>query len=929
MSLIISNSPDINFLSVRVTWDISNSVPKITLDNESTGPNLAGVSYAFVAASPTGTNIHDGDINSPDVTGIWTEFILADPWPRPFNQIEWSGAPYTFFVIAKDSNGNIYTCPTQLAFICRPNGNTKLSKNTYGLGTVYLQVDCAAANVYFQDTTNHTYKGLDGVIGSSVLRVVYPIDETYTIPAPFEINYFSTALVPITYSSDNYQYLSSSVYDYDFGDGVHIRIKYQSFNPKNGSPAVTFPVLCNIDLCPLVCEIDKLTTSIETGNCADVESAINKLLLINSKMNLIGIGIKEPLCGVDVPGLIEQVKAIGGFDCNCCNAATGIIPTTSSIIDGYNFQIVTVCGDISGTVNKTGNNIQFLLQDKKYVFKICEASPPTTTAFTVESTTTGDDCTKTYCLNIDGVQMAEDVLNNIKNNADLVNLFNSIVIVNPGNFDLIVDGGCIFNSSSTCDYSFFLSNIPSITTFALLSSIKIGSVNVALSYAFNMTNLAGLQTYLNGLGYGTFSVVASGSNGVLITSVANGNDIQQLTYKISGTTYLADLSKECTGYVPLSANEVVQNIINYLCALDDTQVKTSDAYTICYIDPDTGESATTIVASGVALTTFITELLARGCDTVTYILNKPPVTCDNMKTLFPSSVDLMAANDYFFGVKAGKCARITPSEAFLAMLNIGSLDASVVEAFCAFVSLCGGGLPCSPYTLFNLTVSDFDPTCPTIIGFDYTFTGSTLNITDIIFGNTPSGTQTVTIEYKLSSDSSYTVYSVSQSVGTDGTPSPAVSIALVAGSTYDIKISNNCDTASPPDSFENSVVVPGTPTDAVLTLSFTMSPFKFFTGSLNTPVAGDIIIERMFADGWDTTNCGLSADASAQRNGSSTISAGGTTVSNAPETSFGNWNITVRYTIYNVLINGNPHLNGDVINVGGDNVTIVIPSCSA
>lgn len=702
----ITGSNDISTLSVKVTFDVSSTNPQVLLENLSTGPDLAACTWWFTVFSPSNTPIHEGEESSPDITGTWLNFTISDQWPRPFGQIEWSGNSYQFTAYVKDGDGNIYSSPVQNAYICRPPGNTKASKTLYGLATCYVQVNCQDANVYFEDTTNHTYKGLDGTIGSSVLRVVYPIDATGTIPDPFVINYFSNALVPITYSSDNYQFLSSSIYDYEFTDEVVVRIKYQSFNPKNGSPAITFAVMCNIDLCPLVCEIDKLRASIESGSCGDVAAAENKLIRINPLLWLVMMGIQQPLCGVDVPALIEQIKTIGGFDCNCCTPATGVIPDHSSIIDGYNFSIVTVCGDISGTVEKTGNNIQFLLQDKKYVFEICQESPGVSTAFTIGAVE--NDCTKTYCLSVDSTQLAEDILNAIKVDGDLVNLFNSIVNSNPGAFTLVVDGSCIFQSANSYDYEILMANVPADTTFALLTSIKVGGVVHVVNYNFNLTNLAGLQTYLNSLGYGTFAVSESSGN-VLIQSTANPNNIQQITYKVSSTVYIASITQEANGFVAISANQVVQNIIDYICALDDSQVVTGAEYTICYIDPDTGDQSTTIVQTGTALTTFITELLARGCDTVTYIKNRPAVTCDDMKTLFPENVLVMQTNDYFFGTKQAICSRVTPVEALTQMLRYGLYDTDAMTAFCAMVVACAGGSPCAPFNSFYVTINDASP----------------------------------------------------------------------------------------------------------------------------------------------------------------------------------------------------------------------------
>jgi hypothetical protein len=715
MGLQITTSPDITFLNYEIIWDIAGTLPLITLNNESAGSGLANVTWWAIIYSPSQTLIHEGSEATPDITGNWSTKLYSDNWPRPYSNIEFSGAPYSLTLYVKDSAGNIFSL-TKTATICRPAGNTQLSKNPYGVATLDLQVKCEEARVFFQDTTNRTYRGLEGTRLTSTLKVVYPIDETGNIPTPFVGANFSTAMVPISYNNDNYQYVQDTVYDYEFDDNVHIRIRYQS-RSKNGTAAIRFAVLCNIDLCPLVCEVTKLIDSIEQGTCADADEARRKLTLINPKLMLAQIGKQEPLCGVDVPKLIEEIKEIGGFTCDCCDAPTGIIPQTASVIDGYTFEIVPVCGDVTGTVTVNGTNIQFNLSDKSYVFEVDTDSPQDITAFTVLPETNG--CTKTYRLQVDGSLLAEELLNIISVDGNLVNLFNTIVQDGGNGFNLTVDGGCIFSSSSTCDYSLTLSNIPINTTFALMSSIKIGSTVYSLSFAFNLTNLAALQTYLNGLGFGTFTVTNPSGQDVLIASTANPNDIQNLIYKISSTSYQAALQKDCTGYVAIDANEVVQNIINYLCEIDDSQVVTSQQYVINYIDTNGAEQTTTITA-GSTLAELIEAIINANNENVDNLGATASVTCDSLKSLFTPNPLQITASDFAFITKGGgTCARGSFLDIFNFMLSSGRTNATTKELFCQFVSDCGAGLTCDPYSYFEAIVTNYDTACAEITGIEF------------------------------------------------------------------------------------------------------------------------------------------------------------------------------------------------------------------
>ena len=750
MSLPINTSPDINLLSVDILYDISGVTPSITLTNQSQGNNLAAVEYAFTVKAPDTTFIHQGDIASPDQTGIWATFVIGDQWPMPFGNIEFSGAPYSFQVTCKDSNGNIFVAPVQLTFICRPNGNLPTSKNPYGLGAVSVQTKCDQARIYFQDVTNTSYKGISGVEGSSVLRVNFPMDNTGTVPPPFQINYFSTAMVPITFSGKGYQFLYTSIWDYDLGQQSTVRIKYLLSD--------TFGVFCNIDLMPLVCEYQKLINSIETGSCNDVQEANRKLMLINPKMALVGIGMMQPLTGVDVPLLIQQIEDIGGFDCDCCNAPTGIVPAGSSAFDGYTFSVVPECGDIIGEFVANGFNIQLHLSDVTYVFKMCDSSPAESTAFEIRSSI--DGCQKTYCLFVDIVQLAEDILNAISTNAGLVNLFNSIVNINPGNFKLIVDGKCIFSSGTSFNYEFGLTGIPENTTFALLETIQIGAVLVPLSHSFNMTSLAGLQTYLNSLGYGTFTVVAATATSVTITSTTNPTDINALIYSPDGSSdNFASMIKTATGFTPLPANQVVQMIIDYICNLDDSEVKTSAVYEICWVDGE-GVKQTETINEGQPLTEAIAALAEKGCLSIDYIVSLKSVDCTNVKALFPQLPEnVMQANDVFLGTKEGACAGIYPVEAFLMMLTYGQYNSDVVAAFCKMVELCGGGKPCAPYNVFFAEVDYGSPTSELVVTFDHPDAVSN-KIRYARIDNTVEPIYT-TIEGVLPGDSPYTISGIS------------------------------------------------------------------------------------------------------------------------------------------------------------------------
>jgi len=238
--------------------------------------------------------------------------------------------------------------------------------------------------------------------------------------------------------------------------------------------------------------------------------------------------------------------------------------------------------------------------------------------------------------------------------------------------------------------------------------------------------------------------------------------------------------------------------------MDDTSVVTSQDYVICYIDPADGKCKTATVAAGEALTTFITALIARGCQTIEYIMTLVPQDCDGMKKLFPSSVANMGANDYFLGTKAGNCARILPTEAFLQMLFLGQYDQNVIDAFCTFINLCQPTGVCDPYTVLGVQTVPYDQACPTVLKFGLSSTAP-LTVSAVAFANAPNVAQTIYVEYRKVGTSLWIAggSSLTDTGSTLGALlTPVVLAALTEGDFYNIRVYNGCQ--SPPDYVDNN-----------------------------------------------------------------------------------------------------------------------------
>lgn len=303
-------SADISFLDFSVLYDISTATPSITLTNASTGPNLAACTWWYEIITPSGTYIHQGAQLSPDMTGVWTTVVVPDTWPQPFNQIEWSGSDYIATLYVADSLETVFSV-THQGGICRPNGNTTKTIGNFGVGTVKVDVKCDKAQMLAIDTTNYVYKSGYGESVSSKMTLQYPLDENGNLVTPVTLDNTSSGLFSLYANGKGYILYSDGVRDYDLGDNVTVRIKYKAQHE--------FSVYCNIDLCPLICEVDKMNEE-WSNNCGQSQDAslYQKVTKINSLMIKALIAKQQPLCGFDLASIVDEIMEVGGFTCSTC-----------------------------------------------------------------------------------------------------------------------------------------------------------------------------------------------------------------------------------------------------------------------------------------------------------------------------------------------------------------------------------------------------------------------------------------------------------------------------------------------------------------------------------------------------------------------------------------------------------------------------------
>lgn len=304
-------------------YDLTAAVPVVKLSNLSSGPNMANMSYWFKLESPSGVVYHLGTEAVPDRTGVWnTEWTVPESIPQIQQHIEWSGSYYKITAYAKDSANTVFELPVKQTEICRPAGNKLGQKNNFGGGKMNVMMNCTSGNLFVEDLTSYSFKGNAGVQVSKTFMLVFPPDDTDNTPAPFTQANLNTATIPITYNGKNYQILLDAVYEYDMGDNVFVRIKYKF--------KACFDIQCGTELCCIMCSIEKYEIELSETGCTAEER--EKLLLILSKLVRAMVGIMQPLCGINVPRLIAEIKEITGSCTDATNSGGGINPANNCAV---------------------------------------------------------------------------------------------------------------------------------------------------------------------------------------------------------------------------------------------------------------------------------------------------------------------------------------------------------------------------------------------------------------------------------------------------------------------------------------------------------------------------------------------------------------------------------------------------------------------
>lgn len=648
----------------------------------------------------------------------------------------------------KENNGTEYSTLPVVKTVCQPVG---INESGYVPGVFQLLSNCVNNTLTVKDLTVFAYNNQLPETITKDGNLYYP---TGTISA---VAFSGTPFTNNVVYTGQYSIVCTTEATYNLGDGVYVVVTYYTDSNYGG----TFNVTCTTRVADLLCCVTEWEQrAIEQCDNAVGQQARQKLLEISP---FLASGLLAEINGQDGSFAANYIKKT--LNCNC--GATSIHQNEQTPINPsiYNIVIEGINGTSVPSPEQIGNTKKYKVSSN--IYQVAKGNPADT-AFTITQDTQTTGVVK-YLITFNYSVMAGYIINAIENNPTYIAQLQNILVTA---LDLSgLDGKCILDTA-TYDYT---GQFVSITASDLVESITINGIVHNAPSNTHANDAAATQTWLNSLTLGTFTVTFN--SGILtVTSLNNDKVISTMSVAKGGsaeTLYTIQFQSSQWTLV-----QILQFIIDYLCALTAGQIKLGTPLTLYYTDyngnivqqnftsQDTQESYNS------ALSSFLNSLALSFQNMVVW-------TCAKLKALLPDRPnDTFTTSDRIFGtLGGGNCAALTDQQFALVVVQAINKYADVKSAFCAIDC----GTPAS---------------CPEVSGTSLAMVGNDIGFYGLSWANTPNASQTVTVRYKLSSSGTWLVASNGITIlpngNISGTTPFIVLASAVQGQIYDVMVVNNC-----------------------------------------------------------------------------------------------------------------------------------------
>lgn len=623
----------------------------------------------FKVIDPTGITIKDIDLTSPDITpGDTTNYTLDIP-SSVFGFGWW-----TLVAQLQDGDDTIYTI-TVKKNICLP---TDFTNNGFIEGKFSALTNCYTPSIKISETTPFSY--LEKAPASLTKSGTFYYPQGTISNVDFNFTPFSIIGAGQVYTGD-YLVKNTSTATYDQQDNIFVEIQYQT--------KLQFSMVCNSSLNSLLCCVKDLNDTYykdpQSTRGIDAKAKLDKA------GPLLWEAIVNEKIGVDASALVEQIKLILNCD---CKFTTGLLEPIALGVDNNDPVIVqlTQAGGVTIDSNTVGNTTNYTISCKIVQFTKADVDDLSFSISVVQS-----QYGTVYSIGFDYDALAETILNTILASDELTTLFKSIIGSAVSGIDLSgLVNNCVINISS-CNYLLVEANNAAKTAVSITINNTVHNAPSSLL----LSNTSGVQTWLNGLSLGTFTVALDGgSNTISITSNANTHNIQTLIFTAGGSI-TRQFTKTCAALV-----DVLNAITTYICAIDGTKVKFGSTGVILEtLNSDLSFNSTPVQAYA-SLAGVLASVIAAQ-NTLVEKLSAIGFNCTNVKNLFQFVDKTVLPTDGVLGIKGGQCALMTNDEYVALLLTKIAASTDLQSQLCSLTSGCSGAV-CAPVTNVSATFSAGD-----------------------------------------------------------------------------------------------------------------------------------------------------------------------------------------------------------------------------
>lgn len=743
---ITVNSPNIitfgfsvrfNLLEKTITFDTT----QLTVYNNSSNHGalfVQGISFGLT--DQDGVELVKFDLGNPQLPTPATQGVYT--FDASYLNYAFLFQNYKFTGGIKDQNGMIYTVNPVYKEICQP---TDFNDAGYVDGTFQIAPDCVNNIITVKELTNFA---LCNKLPESTAKngsLYYP---TGTIAAvPFTFTPFSNNVI----YTGQYRLNNSSTATYNLGDDVYEIITFTTNN--------VFDVTCANRMSDILCCITNLQKTKEQ-NCENAigQRAAQQLDEINLSFML---GLAKEANGQDAS--VEAAYIKKALNCSC---GTGSI--LQNEFDPANGAVssLVITGAGGTTVDPTISGITKRFVVTSSVYQVIKDNSLDTSFYITVDTATPN--TVKYKIGINYNALSTTILNTIAGDQTLINLLNSLVTATT-NIDLSnLDGKCIINLGAT---NYFLSTQTPFSN-TLLISITIGATTHNAPANLLLSDISGVASFLNGLGQGVYQVSYVSGSPNYFNILSNSNTFNPLSIVIKEQNGLLTKTFQHTN---TSLVAFLQALVDYLCNITALQVALGQNLAVCTFDYS-GNIVVSNFTTGQSQGAFNTGISQAICNIANRINTLTGITCAAIATMFQdypnSPVYRLYGND-----GNGNCVSFDGRQLGLAVIASINSYQLVKDAFCS--------IDCAVPAL-----------CPDVQAISLNMAGAgNLGVYGLTWTNVPTATQTVTVKYKLHTNTLYIVATNNLQILPNGNilgTTPFVIPGLTSGTTYDVQVVNNC-----------------------------------------------------------------------------------------------------------------------------------------